>query len=230
MWYFAKTINSFVPFPCLSILWVESLLQCAVFTVLQSILWNHFGRLQIGRPFSPPQLYFVVWSSERTCQVHHITLDLQASLHFMNSPVFIRWWHLALIALMRWWYQSRDISSFSTFHLPSFHPHLTSSPSISHLSIPIFYLHLPSSIFTFHLHLPPSPFQPLVWRLTQFHEWRSLQTPFQWFTVIQLSASTSCLGSAHSYQSGKLITRRRETTEESSMWLEGDGEQRVGWE
>ena len=169
VWYFAKTINSFVPFPCLSIFWVESLLQCAVFTVLQPILWNHFGWLQIGRSFSPPQLYFVVWSSERTCQAHHVTLGLQVSLHFMNSPVFIRWWHLVLIALMRWWYQSRKGEKDEMS--PPFHLHLSTFLHL-HLSISIFLsLHFPSSIPIF-----PARRE----RLTSFIQWRFLQDPFQW--------------------------------------------------
>ena len=119
-------------------------LQCAVFTVSQAILWNHFGWLQIGRSFSPPQLYFVVWSSERTCQVHHVTLGLQASLHFMNSPVLIRWWHLVLIALMRWWYQSREGEKMKCLHLSTY-----TFPSFSTSTFPFpssLSFHSPSSI------------------------------------------------------------------------------------
>ena len=66
VWYFAKTINPFVPFSCLPILWVESLLKCVVFTVSLSTLWYYLCWFQIGRPSSPPLLYFVAWSSERT--------------------------------------------------------------------------------------------------------------------------------------------------------------------
>ena len=161
MWYFAKTINPFVPFSCLPILWVESLLKCVVFTVSLSTLWYYLCWFQIGRPFSPPLLCLVVWSSERTCQVSHITLNLKRFLLTLwNSSVFIRWWHLAPITLMWWWDQSRDIPSF--FHLPS--PIFSSSSYIStfHLNsfhpqwgFLTFHPHLPSSPSTFHFHLPP---------------------------------------------------------------------------
>ena len=128
------------------------------------------------------------------------------------------------------------LPSFSTLHLHLFililHLHLPistlsvlngdSSPSILfHLPSKLFpssirIPHLPSSIFTSHLHPPPSTFQPLVWRITQF-SWMEIpsKTPSQWFTVT-LQCLNLLLAEHKSCQSGELNTKRKGMTRKAT--------------
>ena len=126
------------------------------------------------------------------------------SLHFMNSPVPIRWWYLVLIALMRWWYQSREGEKDEM-----------SPPSHLHLS-PFLHLYLSISIFL-SLHFPSSiPIFPARrGRLTSFIQWRFLQDQVK---ATQLNAIDLLFGQRTSCQSGRLVARGRENDREGNMW------------
>ena len=192
-------------FPVFSILWVESEATMRSFLQFHNQSSGTLWLSLIGRSFSPPQLYFVVWSSERN-------LSSPSYYPGLASFPFTLWIHLTAYQVMisgshRWC--GDDISlgkgkgwNVSTFPPTSFHL----SPSLP------FHLHLPvPPLPIFHSHLSSSS-----WKTHQFIQWRFLQDQVK---ATQLIAIDFLFGQRTSCQSGKLVARGRENDWEGDMWM-----------
>ena len=162
-----KSICAF--FPVFPFFESNQKLQCAVFYSFTTSPLEHFGCLQIGRSFSPPQLYFVVWSSERN-------LSSPSYYPGLASFPFTLWIHLIANQVMisgshRWC--GDDISlgkgkrwNVSTFPPTPFHP---SPPLPFH-----FHLLCPSTP-----HLPFPSYPPRRGRLTSSYNGGSFKTKWK---------------------------------------------------